>query len=71
MYQDIIKNQMTRMGYIGKYDPRHIEAYMRIKHGCLYGLSRANFMREIEIGRACVDADGVDHAESLAKSYGL
>jgi len=71
MYQKIIRTELSKSGYIGKYDPRHIEGYMRVEHGTLCGLSRAEFLSEIEISRQCIDADGYSNAESLARSYGL
>lgn len=71
MYQESIRLGMASKGFIGRYDPRHIEAYMRLEHSTLDGLSPKQFASEIEIGMACVDADGLDNAERLAKSYGL
>ena len=71
MYQTIIKTTLAKQGFIGKYDPRHIEAYMRIGNSTLDGLSRSEFTREVNECRQCVDADGTANAEGLAISYGL
>lgn len=71
MYQKMIREELARQGYVGQYDPRHIEGYMRLGCGCLDGLSKAKFLMEVMIGKACIDVDGVDNAENLAKSYGL
>lgn len=54
-----------------KYDPRHIEAYMRLQYSTLDHLDRATFRREAKIAAACVDEGGVEMAEANAKSYGL
>ncbi len=54
-----------------RYDPRHIEAYMRLEHGVLDGLSPARFRAEVAIGMRCVDAGGTVNAEKLAQSCGL
>ena len=71
MYQQMIRERLASMGYIGKYDPRHIEAYMRLEHSTLDGLSSAQFNREINISMECVNAGGTDMAEDCAKSFGL
>jgi hypothetical protein len=70
-YQKIIRERLASMGYIGKYDPRHIEAYMRLEHSTLDGLSSAQFNKEINIAMDCVNLDGSDNAEKCAKSFGL
>lgn len=54
-----------------QYDPRHIEAYMRLGHATLNGLSASQFRQEVEIGIQCIDADGTDNAERNAQSFGL
>jgi hypothetical protein len=71
MYQSLIREILARNGYVGRYDPRHVEAYMRIEHSTLDGLSRAQFAAEVEICRQCVDAGGPDGAERCARSFGL
>lgn len=65
-YQAVIK-KISGNGY----DPRHIEAYMRLEHSTLDGLSRTQFAHEVRIGMDCVDEDGVENAERCAKSFGL
>lgn len=52
-------------------DPRHVEAYMRLEHPTLDGLSRQQFVAEVQIGVACIDYDGVENAEGCARSFGL
>lgn len=52
------------------YDPRHIEAFMRIEHGTLDHLTPARFAADVRIACACVDDGGPDFAESIAQSYG-
>lgn len=68
-YQKVISEILEELGLTG-YDPRHIEAYMRLEHGTLNRLSRGQFRREVKICAECVDEDA-DGAESLAKSFGL
>lgn len=53
------------------YDPRHVEAYMRIGHGTLDALSRSQFMQEVRIACGCIDEVGIEAAESCAISMGL
>lgn len=71
MYQGLIKSELAHMGLAGKYDPRHIEAYIRIDHSTLDGLSRSQFLHEIRIGIECIKTDGIVNAERCAKSFGL
>jgi len=71
MYQEMIRAELSKSGFIGKYDPRHIEAYMRLEHSTLDGLSASQFKAEVEIGRQCVDAEGAAIAETLAVSFEL
>ena len=54
-----------------KYDPRHIEGYMRLQYSTLDHLDKATFRREVRIACGCVDEGGVQMAERNAKSYGL
>ena len=71
MYKQMIRERLAKMGYIGKYDPRHIEAYMRLEHSTLDGLSSRQFDSEIKIGIECINADGLENAEKCAQSLGL
>ena len=71
IYQKKIREILALQGYIGKYNPRHIEGYMRLKHSCLDGLSKQDFISEVETCRQCIEQDGISSAESLAKSFGL
>jgi hypothetical protein len=70
MYQEMIRQETARQGFIGT-DPRHIEAFMRVEYGCLDGLSQSKFRQEIKTSIACIREGGVIAAESLAKSFGL
>ena len=53
------------------YDPRHIEAYMRLQHATLNSLTRRQFTAEVRLCRACVDEGGIDAAKRCAQSFGL
>lgn len=55
----------------GRYDPRHIEAYIRIEYGTLGHLSEDAWRREIEIAIGCIQTSGWDSSERAAKSFGL
>jgi len=67
----MIKERLTQMGYIEKYDPRHIEGYMRLAYSTLDSLSSIHFNKEIKICIECINADGIFNAEKLAQSFGL
>ena len=70
-YQQVIRGILMQIGYTGRYDPRHIEAYMRLQRPTLDGISGDTFKQEVKIGVTCVDADGIENAERLAQSFGL
>ena len=52
-------------------DPRHVEAYMRLGHSTLDGLTPAQFRREVHLGVQCIQVGGIDMAERTARSFGL
>jgi hypothetical protein len=64
-YQHLIKQLVPE-----KYDPRHIEAFMRVRHSTLDGLSRSEFRKEVKLAMACIDEVGPTEAEKYAKSFG-
>lgn len=53
------------------YDPRHIEAYVRLEYATLNHLPMATLRREARIAMGCIDVDGKLAAEELAESFGL
>ena len=53
------------------YDPRHIEAYIRVAHSTLDGLSPQEFRYEVRVACGCVDEGGLPMAERIALSFGL
>ena len=70
MYQETIKKIATEQGR-PDVDPRHIEAYMRLEHRTLDGLSRRQFTDEVELCIMCVDEVGTERAENCAASFNL
>lgn len=70
-YERIIREILAETGHLGQYDPRHIEAYMRVQYGTLDHLTREQFRDDMAIARECVDLDGVRNAEDAAISYGM
>jgi len=69
-YQDTIREDLARQGKIGT-NPRHVEAWMRLEHGCLDGLSVSQFSREVSIAVDCINAWTATDNERLAESFGL
>lgn len=69
-YQERIQEELYRQGR-EDIDPRHVEGWMRCSRGTLDGLSKHEFNIEVEIGVGCIDIDGAENAEELARSYGL
>lgn len=70
-WQKAIREDAAKLGMIGRYDPRHVEAYIRIANDTLGGLTPSQFKREIKIAAACIDEGGIDAAERCAQSFGL
>jgi len=70
-YQQLIREAIARAGQVGAADPRHVEAWMRLEHGCLDGLSRAQFVAEVKTALACIAAGPLPDSEALAQSMGL
>lgn len=53
------------------FDPRHIEAYVRLEYPTLAHLPRSTLAREARIAADCIRTAGEAEAESLAQSFGL
>lgn len=53
------------------YDPRHVEAYMRLAHSTLDGLSAEQFAREVGFAVHSVNFGGPELAELLAQTFDL
>ncbi len=69
MYEEMIREECARQGHVGM-DPKLIEAWMRLEHGCLDGLSKRQFADEVAIAIELVKVEPEASAK-LAKSYGL
>ena len=52
-------------------DPRHVEAWMRLEHPTLDGLSRAEFTEAKYAALAAALDAGPEESEALAVSFGL
>ena len=63
-YQRVIAEQTRDV------DPRHVEAWMRVEHPTLDGLSRERFIAEMHVLGCVLDA-GPEASEALAPSFGL
>lgn len=68
LYANAIRASRT---YRAGFDVRHIEAYMRLEHATLDGLSGWQFDEEVATGICCIEQGGLTAAEELAQSYGL
>jgi hypothetical protein len=71
LYSQMIREAMARNGRAGAADPRHVEGWMRIEHGCLDGLSRSQFDAEVRIALECIAAGPLADSDALATSMGL
>jgi hypothetical protein len=57
LYAATIRETAASLGFIGT-DPRHVEAFMRIAHSTLDGLSASQFRAEVWTACECVKAAG-------------
>ena len=64
-YQRLIAEHVTDT------DPRHVEAWMRVEHPTLDGLSRSEFVRTMYEALGQVQDAGQDESEALVASLGL
>ncbi len=69
MYRDMIREQLARSGFVGT-NPDWVEAWMRLEHGTLDGLSQSQFKSEVGIAVQCIRAATTAENESLAQSFG-
>jgi hypothetical protein len=65
------RTYQQRIEALTSYDPRHVEAWMRLKYGTLDHLTGAQFESEVCIANACIAEAGETESEALAVSYGL
>lgn len=54
-----------------KYDPRHVEGYLRVAYPTLDHLSASEFAFKVKMSCYCINEAGKKMAETVAKSYGL
>jgi len=52
-------------------DPAHVEAWMRLQHSTLDGLSAERFAAEVQTALQCIHVAGLAECDELARSYGL
>jgi hypothetical protein len=69
-YTDSIREGLVALGG-ADLDPAVIEAWMRLEHGTLDGLSHRQFREEIATACACARLAGPKVNLQLAQSYGL
>jgi hypothetical protein len=70
-YTQIIRETLARIGRVGAADARHVEAWMRIEHSTLDGLSVDQFRTEVKVALQCIETGPLADSESLAQSMGL
>lgn len=71
MYQQMIRESMASAGRIGAADPRHVESWMRVEHGCLDAIPREQFIEEVLIAVTCISIAPLRDSEALAEGFGL
>ena len=53
------------------YDPRHIEAMIRLRNPTLDGLSPGEFRKEVSVAVACIVKLGTVKTEEIARALGI
>ena len=69
-YENVIIKTLAAISITG-FDPRHIEAWMRLEYGTLDHISGNRWNSEVKMAIDCIREAGIDRSESLAHSYGL
>lgn len=70
LYEQRIREDAAALGFLGT-NPRHIEAFMRLEHPTLDGLSARQFRDEVRLAIDCIRHGGTETAEDCARSFGL
>lgn len=70
MYKERIELTLKVLGR-PEVDPGHIEAWMRMDHGTLDGLSPRDFRQAVKVGVEAVDQCGEKLSQEVASTYGL
>lgn len=70
LYSDAIRTTLAEIGHIG-VNPNWVEAWMRLEHPTLDGLSARQFRGEVQVAVDCIRASSEAENSSLARSYGL
>lgn len=71
IYADFIRQAMRAIGKPDAANPRHIEAYMRLEYASLDHLGLDGFKYETSVALECIEYDGTEKAERIARSLGL
>lgn len=69
-YQQMIREDAASMGLVGKVDPRHVEAWMRLEYGTLDARPRSDFRAFIRETIA-IEQEAPGESEKCARSFGL
>jgi hypothetical protein len=70
-YSQRIREEMARLGRIAEQPAHIVEAWMRIEHSTLDGLSASAFRKEVGIALDCAAVSSISENDSLAASFGL
>jgi len=70
-YAQYIREDMARLGLVGRHDPATVEAWMRLEHSTLDYLDARMFRKAVAEAIQCADASTTDENRELAESFGL
>jgi hypothetical protein len=71
MYEQMIREELARLGRVGAHPPQVIEAWMRVEHDTLDWMSKDRFRREVAIAIECADASTASENNAVARSFGF
>jgi len=66
-----IRDYLIETESFGKYNPRHILAWMYSENDTLDNLTQIEFANEIELACKTIFTAGIELSEDLAQSFGL
>lgn len=70
-YGDEISRTVEALDLPGTYDPRDVEAWMRLARPTLDGMGKDEFAMEVMLAAQCIDESTPETTARLRESYGL
>jgi len=66
-----IRDYLIETELFGKYNPRHILAWMYSENNTLNNLTQIEFTNEIKLACKTISIAGIEFSEDLAQTFGI